>query len=617
MMDPVIHEAVRLAIRVVSQFVRERPKIADGVVHDYERIVERGVAEALEWASRMQIFGMAQHTDPAACSIPLRVSAMPRRFRGAALTTELQEESLLTFAQSIVLLGDPGSGKTTTLKRITKRLILGDTPPDAPSLIPVVVRLRELRTGESLIARVAKSFGLSVSSRREQNVDTSDGQIRETDAWIGNERARDVIGDFLRQNRCILILDGLDEVAAGRSSTIRNEVSWLSLNSGQGHVVVSCRSGDYHGGLEGFRVLEIAPLNSCEIESIVRLSSPAVEEFLRALSATPYSDLADRPLFLVQLVLIHARYGYLPKQPSEVYRLIVLLCLKEWDAERGVVRQSSYSDFNPDRKLSFLAAISYHLTFKIRRRVFDSHDLRRAYAEVCSRFSLPPNQATSVVAEIESHTGLILVAGHVTFEFSHLSLQEYLAAEYISRESHSVHLMDYLKEYPAPVAISVALASDPSLAFASLYLSKSFPEIRISRSFLRRLCIEAPPFDVSPALGVAMLCALSPLTKDSGDVELAVRLLRLPGVVPSVRRAFRMYRETTNPDGLRQSNVRLKRLQSLDRYPRLKSPDSIFVDAQVFKQVELSVDDRPEVIQLDSQYLPHKRRSKAARARGS
>ena len=611
MVDPATSDIVRLALRTVSLFIKNKPKLSSAIAPNLEEVIARGVGEALEWSSRSQIFGMSVSKDPLTAAIPLRISETPRRFRGHKSSVEHLEEHLLTSAEKILLLGDPGSGKTTTLKRLTQKLINGETQLQLADSVPIVIRFREMKSHESLLERIAKSLGMSALWKKEPNSDTSDTRSRDQELWIGLEPAKAVIADFMREYRIVLILDGLDEAPLNGSISIRNELSWLSLNSHGSQIIISCRSGDHFGALEGFRVYELSPLNALEIQKIVELSGLNSDRFMTALRDAPYYDLADRPLFLTQLLLIFEKYDYLPKQPSEVYRLIVLLSLREWDAERGLSRSSKYSDFSPDRKLLFLAAISYHLTFRVKQKIFTTSDLHRAYSLVCSRFDLPPDQATAVVIEIESHTGLIVISGYNAFEFCHLSLQEYLAAEYISRETHAIHLHDYLDQYPAPVAISIALASDPSLAFASLFLRGGMPEIKLIHSLLHRLILEVPIFDISAALGTAILKILSEFFYITLDNVLMKKLIALPGVKDSIIRAFLNYREITLPPSNTTTSIKIKRVSSLDIYPGIKTPDSITFNASNYATLIEYVGAKPESIEFQIPQLQRKKRHKS------
>ena len=112
---------------------------------------------------------------------------------------------------------------------------------------------------------------------------------------------------------------------------------------------------------------------------------------------------------------------------------MIHLLLKEWDAERGIRRASKYSGFDADKKAEFLSAIAYYLTYGIRGKTFSEEDLIGAYENVYKPFNLPKGEAAEVAREIESHTGIIMAGQKGRYEFCHLSLQEYLAANYIVR----------------------------------------------------------------------------------------------------------------------------------------------------------------------------------------
>ena len=90
--------------------------------------------------------------------------------------------------------------------------------------------------------------------------------------------------------------------------------------------------------LEGFTAVEVAPLSATQVRDIASRWLPQPEEFLEALAALPYRDVADRPLLLRQLLLLYKRYGFLPEQPAQVYKRVIRLLLEEWDAQRHVVR---------------------------------------------------------------------------------------------------------------------------------------------------------------------------------------------------------------------------------------------------------------------------------------
>src|SRR5947209_17340551 len=71
--------------------------------------------EVAAWSSVIQIFGMIDPKDTDDATVPLGID-LPRRFSDLrARGTIRQETDLLEDDRHYVVLGDPGSGKTTTL----------------------------------------------------------------------------------------------------------------------------------------------------------------------------------------------------------------------------------------------------------------------------------------------------------------------------------------------------------------------------------------------------------------------------------------------------------------------------------------------------------------------
>lgn len=558
MLDPALSEVIKLSVRAIIAFVAQRPKLAKAPVPNVETVLSRNVIEALQWASTLQIFGMTSAADPESATIPLRLAETPRRFRGTDHVAEQPESHILQSLANIILLGDPGSGKTTTLKRLTKQLVTGNLDESIPAAVPVVLRLRDLREGASLVEEIAIRLGLQSEWKNIATTEYSQSNYEKRELWIGQERAKDVIGEFLGEQRTLLILDGLDEFPGGLSAA-RRELNWLALVSQQSQVIVTCRSGDYTGTLEGYKILELCPLTPEEVDKVIEVSGVLVSVFRSALEGAPYRDLVDRPLFLAQLLLLYRRYGYLPRFAFETYSLIIGLMLREWDAERSIPRISQYASFSSERKRSFLAAVSYFLSYKTKKKSFTTRDLAQIYSNIHSRFGLPKGESHAVVSEIESHTGLVVVAGYDRYEFSHLSLQEYLAAEYISREANSLHVHSYLREYPAPVAVALTLVSDASEFFGTLFLSDEVPPTPQSiQSFIHRLLLERPIFEPSALMGAASIRLASLCEAHASALQSIYTLFELSGAKESLVKAFSVYHRSYSTEDIKLNRISLQ-----------------------------------------------------------
>lgn len=519
--DVAATEAVRFVTREVARSLLDyfsdlgkESRVAESASKSLNRHIE----DALRWSETIQFYGMSQAEDVESLTIELQLDTVPRKFRGInTKTSKITELSLLTDDNNYLLLGDPGSGKTTTIKRLVRFILLEE--PVSPSDLwqyPIVIRLREIEEVEPLEAILAGIFGLSFELvHYEKKVQEPDafGKYR----WVVKEFTRyehqglilgDIVAEILNRTRALVLLDGLDEISHEKRSLLDGSISDLARKLTASKLIVSCRSGDYTQQLEEFNTVELCPLELDQVDAITSKWLPGQEDFLGRLRSLPFHDLATRPLFLCQLIVFYRNTGYLPDKPSVVYRTIIRLSLEHWDEQRRVKRKSRYASFDPEQKIDFLSALSYHLTYKVKVKRFSEELLVEAYIKICQPFSLPKAEARLVAREIESHTGIILESGGDHYEFSHLSLQEYLCAYYLIREPFARKIGAYLSEYPAPIAVAASLSANPSKWLAALILNRSetfnLSAVTVS-SLLSRLVQERPQFQHSLYLGFALI----------------------------------------------------------------------------------------------------------------
>jgi hypothetical protein len=333
-------------------------------------------------------------------------------------------------------------------------------------------------------------------------------------------------------------------------------------------------------------VVEICPLEIEDIKSIATKFLKQSDNFLKALAKLPFSDLANRPLFLLQLLVFYDRYNYMPERPSDVYTAVINLALEEWDAQRRIHRHSKYAGFNPRRKAEFLAALAYHITYLARKKVFSSRLLISAYERVCSGFGLPENEADKVASEIETHTGILVHGAGNNYEFSHLSLQEFLCASHLSRAPLSEFLPQYLAEYPAPLAVMVAIASDSANSLASVILAPNTyrlvgEHLGSISSFLSRLLLERPHFVRSRYLGFALLRLISLGRDEPTILERTLELINESAARESICYALTYF------DFEKENSEIFKLSRFVHISPefefRLKVPDFVFLPKSVFQ----------------------------------
>lgn len=581
MIDPLFTKA---AIDIVSAFIKKR--INDRRNESVRTVgsgIEQHLREALTWSSRVQFYGMSQAEETETATIALKLQAEPRRFRSVSATAQPRDENdLLGDSRSYLLLGDPGAGKTTTIKRLVRTILLEPATSIGDDFqIPIVIRLRELDS--PLVPALAIAVGIPFEGRGRIEKDGL-RTIQRMEYWCENIPLEQVVIEFLNSTQAVLFLDGLDEVPGNLRKEVHRELERLALSGGRSKVIASCRTGDYTNLVEGFDLVEICPLTPEQITQIAEAWVRDPAEFEAHLSRVPYRDLADRPLFLTQLLFLFNRYGYLPEQPCQVYRKVIALLLHEWDAERNIVRSSKYAGFDADRKAAFLAALSHYLTYQSKQKIFTARHLEDAYLDVRDRFGLPEGEARDVVAEIETHTGILVAVTPSSFEFSHLSLQEYLCAEYLIREPFSEHLSQYMLEYSAPVAVAVSLSSNPSAWLAGIVLRSRFGFASQSlRSFVARLILERPYFGLLDALGVAIMKLYRDMSGgDPTATDVVDAMLQLPNVAESVDAGLQCYGVSRNLPA-KEGFVRLERRLPLQGTIGFPTPDLVSIPAKVLQ----------------------------------
>ena len=319
------------------------------------------LVEVANWSDRIEFFGFgrARHTDSDSIGLS---TALPRKLqKWHTRADKYSERELLTATGHYLLLGDPGAGKTTTLKRLVRTFLQQSPLSDADQIqYPIVVRLRELDAAQWLEEALCRAVGLKYERRtletsgQTQQPEMS-GKTQQHDtkpsiqAYVGDVPCLDAVSEIIDSTKALVVLDGMDEINPALRERTETTIKDLARKTVTARILVSCRSGDYNHIIPGFDTLEICALTSEQIAEVANRWCEHPSEFLQRLEKLPFSDLATRPLFLCELIVLFETRGFIPSQPAGVYRRIVLLALEEWDRQKpdSVQRQSRYSQFDP------------------------------------------------------------------------------------------------------------------------------------------------------------------------------------------------------------------------------------------------------------------------------
>lgn len=427
------------------------------------------------------------------------------------------KEVILADKSNLAILGQPGSGKTTSMKYIFHSILLDPSFMDGVYVYPLIIRLRELNKSNSYLGedqhggifeKLAEIFGLKTNLEKVPKSEQSK---------IRKQLIRELIPSILDNLKVLLILDGFDEI--GNSSLrdlVVQEIKELTKSLNYVNFIITSRSADFPFQIENIEKLEISEIDDDQLKdfSLKFFENENIsDKFLEELYLkTPYKDFYRRPLLLTHIASIYSKSKEIPEKPKLIYQTIINLILKEWDEMQDVKRGSNYSKFSVDRKREFLSSLAFNLKLRYNKSYFSRDEIALVYSSICSKFDLPPDNFDNVIDEVESHNGILIKSGYNSYEFSHLTIQEYLVADYLVRGGSIRLEINELLLLPNELAIAISLSSEPNILLFEILvekiLSKSF-NLGFILTFFNRISLEKPDFAEEAILGIALLYTYS------------------------------------------------------------------------------------------------------------
>lgn len=532
----VIKSLVQEAIKSSTKFLKEKKLKLNSTFKDIETAIANHTNEVDNWSKEINFNDLKKSKLTTKVFIDVDISLLPRKYLVSSqeIVEKISSQALFsTINKNLVILGQPGAGKTT-LTKFWCQSVLWDANfyPDLFK-IPILIRLKEInekikRVDEKniLINLLFEQLGLVISKEDEEVA------VEEDDILLSKER---LLFPILQTLQPLIILEGFDEITFQKTRvSVLNDFKKLVLNLKDGIVVLTSRSSDYGYSIENTEVLEICSLDNEQVKKFALKwlgEQNKVNDFLKSLNDSPFNDTAIRPLTVSHLCAIYERVGKIPDKPKTVYRKIVNLLLEEWDEQRAIKRVSAYGEFEIDRKFEFLARLAYEIIAEYKSSSFSEQILENVFNKIKIDFSLEKEDSGKVIKEIESHTGLIIEAAYKYYEFAHKSLHEYLAAEHLVKLPLIPHEIELLSRIPNELAIAVTISSNSSLYFSELVFNRfNLKETPAKNqlfgnnfitTFVNRLVLEKPDFNASSETSLALVLLYTLFrTSDSSQLKL-------------------------------------------------------------------------------------------------
>ncbi|HLJ99165.1 MAG TPA: NACHT domain-containing protein, partial [Streptosporangiaceae bacterium] len=329
----------------------------------------------------------------------------------------------------IAILGAPGSGKTTLLRHTALRLC----------------RARRIRRG--------RTVPILLYLRDHVQAITADPKITllalQNEGVLGRFDLTDPAGwleQRLRAGRCVVMLDGLDEVASADDRSV--VADWVrrqvSRYPGNDFLVTSRPLGYQSTPIEGAVRVLANPFTSAQIERFVhrwylaeeRHSTGADDEAVTQRARTAARNLVGRlranpslhrlatnPLLLTMIATVHRHMAALPGSRAQLYDQICQVLLWRRHQAKGLP-----SALSSDQQERLVRVLGYEMMTRNVRDLpeQDAVKIIRPVLRGIRRERTPED----VLADLSS-SGVFTQWEAGRYAFAHLTFQEYLAAAHI------------------------------------------------------------------------------------------------------------------------------------------------------------------------------------------
>lgn len=348
-------------------------------------------------------------------------------------------------ASHLAIVGAPGSGKSTLLAHIaltlTSRQERKRIRKFPRKTIPVVLFLRE----HSDLIYHNRSISLADVILASLSALPS----RPPSSWFEN---------YLRSGNCVIMLDGLDEVALQVQR--RQIVDWVQLqmiNYPRCSFIITSRPFGYEEHpINGVSVLQVRALSRQQIRQFVEKWSLIVsprsadrerdsaitrniaksksDELLTRLADPSLHDLAANPLLLTMIAHLHYYGGSLPANRAQVYQEICRVFLGRRQESKNLLSEL----LTINQKELVLCHLALHMMIN------HKHDLPQDRAQAVIRQTLnsvkPDLPPQDFLEHIQNSSGLIIEREKGVIAFVHETIQEYLTSVQI-REEQALYLL--------------------------------------------------------------------------------------------------------------------------------------------------------------------------------
>ncbi len=352
--------------------------------------------------------------------VPLKLKEINLESWTQEKTRVMEPETAVNNYPRLVILGAPGAGKTTLLKYLTLYYCKKHPgeQPHSDALIPIPINLRDFPAGGASVRDViATVFEKSGAVGIAKNVEK-----------------------ILENGQGILLLDGLDELTprTSREKVAKETLSFSGKYPGC-KIIVASRPAAFpvyydeslppQGELlRNFKRLEIMGLDLNRIKRFIdnwfgifnRLRADALLKMVQ--DDKNVGGAAQNPLILSIIASLYDEDNEQLPTRVDLYRRISDVMLTGWDAHKRIIHF-----FPPEKKKFILKKLAF-LNHHLRQEILTEMEILDEITRHCSLLKLKKEETRPFLEEIWQRSGILRKRTTGTYNFLHLSFQEYFTA---------------------------------------------------------------------------------------------------------------------------------------------------------------------------------------------
>jgi hypothetical protein len=323
--------------------------------------------------------------------------------------------------QYLMVLGDPGIGKSTFLRKVGLEALKGNQGSYQHPLTPVLLELKNFKENEiNIQALIEEEFKICGFPNVEKN-----------------------ISNKLEKGELLILLDGLDEVPTANVNNVIYKIKDFVDRHYKNRFILSCRTAA-RTHLQRFTDIEIVEFDDQQIQSFIEhwfsseldCKNETAKNCWELLQKEEYKsakELAHTPLLLTFLCLVYDENQSFPTNRSRLYQDALRILLEKWSAEKRLPNRGLvYENLSIEQEEILLSEVAYQ-NFVADKLFLEKREIVKQIKDHLKQNLNAPQHldGEKVLKTIEIEQGILVERARYVYSFSHLTLQEYLTAQYI------------------------------------------------------------------------------------------------------------------------------------------------------------------------------------------